>query len=335
MRHISNLVLIVALLASGMAGAMSPASDPVGGPALGFTPNADGSIIWPIIGIPGASLLGHRLTLGTIIRGSVVSPRQDYVIAIRAEDGQPIMSLLTSDAHETSSIGKRRGETVIAISPAGPVVALYNQDSKVLQVLRGLPAAPETVFEFDASNIFGRVTSLAVSDDASVALLGFSGGDSDSLWSVSAAGSHFVSSNHPSSMAFIKNRNDAVVADSVVGEAFLLLSANDSPTRTPLLSNGEGVDGLSGAAVSDDGRFAVIAGSISGNVGIVDLEQSIHTIVSCNCKPSGVYRMTGTAVFRLNEPPDGLVTILDLSSGKPRILIVPPEPAGAGGGASR
>jgi hypothetical protein len=35
--------------------------------------------------------------------------------------------------------------------------------------------------------------------------------------------------------------------------------------------------------------------------------------------------MTGNAVFRLNEPPDSMTTLLDLSTGKPRILVIPPE----------
>jgi hypothetical protein len=30
---------------------------------------------------------------------------------------------------------------------------MFNQDLKILQVLRGFPAAPEVAFEFDVSNI--------------------------------------------------------------------------------------------------------------------------------------------------------------------------------------
>jgi len=332
MRLFSNLVLIGLLLTSAMAGAMGPVSDPIGGPALGFSPNSDGSIVWPIIGIPGASLLGHRLVLGTEIQGAVISPRQDYLIAIRVEDGQPILSRLTSEPHEPSPIaGTRHGQTAIGISPAGPAAALFDSDSKVLQVLRGFPAAPEIAFEFDASTISGagRLTALAVSDDASIALLGFADSGGDSLWVVNAAGSRFISSDHASSIAFILNSHDAVVSDAIAGEAFLLRRADDIPARMLLVSPSDGVEGLAGIAVSDDGRFVVVAGAASGTVGIVDLERSIHTVVSCNCRPSGVYRMTGTAVFRLNEPPDAIVTILDLSSGKPRILIIPPEPKAA------
>jgi hypothetical protein len=329
MRLSRNLVLIGSLLTAVMAGAMTPASDPVGGPALGFSPNAAGSIVWPILGIPGASMLGHRLALESEIRGAVVSPRQDYMIAIRAEDGQPVLRQLISEPYANTPIeGARRGDAVIAISPGGPSAALFYRDSRVLQVLHGLPENPVVAFELDTASLSGssgQLTAFAVSDDASVALLGFAGAG-DSLWAVSATGSNFVTASHASSIAFILNRHDAVVADNLAGEAFLLFGTGAGATRIPLVSAGDGVNGLAGIAVSDDGRFAVVAGAASGNVGIVDLERSTQTVVSCNCRPSGVYRMTGTAVFRLNEPPDGLVTVLDLASGKPRMLVIPPEP---------
>jgi len=260
------------------------------------------------------------------------------MIAIRVEDGQPIIIRLASEPHDPSLLtGTRHGQTAIGISPAGLSAAVFDRDSKVLQVLRGVPATPETAFEFDASTISGAgyLTALAVSDDASIALLGFSESGSNSLWVVNASGSRFLSSSHASSIAFIVNSHDAVVSDSIVGEAYLLRRADDIPEQVLLVSPSDGVNGLSGIVVSDDGRYVVVAGSASGTIGIVDLERSIHTVVTCNCRPSGVYRMNGTAVFRLNEPPDALVTILDLTSGKPRILIIPPERKAADAGSDK
>jgi hypothetical protein len=271
--------------------------------------------------------LGRRLAFGVNISAAEVSSRHDYLVAIRTEDGQPVISRLASGTIAPVPIeGTRRGPTVFAISPSGGALGVFNQEAKILQVLRGFPATPELVFEYDATNIAGRVTAMAVSDDASLALLGVSRDGIDSLWVVNAAAAAFVAPSRASAITFLANRHDAVFADNASGLAYLLPNIANSASPILLLNRNEGVEGLSGIAVSDDGRFAVIAGAASGSVGIVDLGTAAHTIVRCNCKPSGVHRMTGNALFRLNDPPDSMTTLLDLSTGKPRILVVPAEP---------
>src|SRR2546421_9030504 len=56
----------------------------IGGPVLGFIPDAGGTAIRPVLGIPGASILGERLELTVDIRGALISPKQDYAISYRA-----------------------------------------------------------------------------------------------------------------------------------------------------------------------------------------------------------------------------------------------------------
>jgi len=172
MMHTARRLAICLLLVSMAAISVRGQSSLVGGPALGFSTNADGSIVWPIIGIPLASLLGSRLAFGVGISAAEVSSQHDYLVAIRTEDGQPVISRLASGAIVPSPIaGTRPGPTVFAISPTGGALGVFNQDARILQVLRGFPSAPEMAFEFYASNIAGRVTAMAVSDDASLALL--------------------------------------------------------------------------------------------------------------------------------------------------------------------
>ena len=61
-------------------------SDVVRGPILGFAPNSAGSVIWPIVGVAGASILGEPLLLDSEVYGASVSPKNDYALAIRRED---------------------------------------------------------------------------------------------------------------------------------------------------------------------------------------------------------------------------------------------------------
>ena len=302
-------------------------SNPIQGPVLGFTPNSAGSILWPMLGIPGASMLGYRIEMGVDIDGAVVSPRQNYALAIRREDGRVVLIRLTSNPPDVTPItGQRSGRTVLAISPTGSAAALYDEGSRRMQTFRSFPGTPELAFEFDTSLIPGRAIALAVSDDATTAVIGFEESGNATVWVVNAAGARFISQNRASSVSFIVNQHDAVVTDGLSDDAYLLQQLDQNPARTPLFSSSDGIEGLSGAAVSDDGRFVLVAGARSGTVGVLDLQQGIRTILTCNCQPTGVHRLTGTAVFRLNEPGNALVTVIDLESPQPRILVVPATP---------
>ena len=332
MRFSRNL-LGVGLLAVWTAVTAAGPSDPIRGPVLGFTPNAEGTVLWPILGIPGASMLGSRVALPEAIEGAVVSPRQNYALAAQRENGQIVLIRLNSSPYDVSPItGPRPGRTAIAVSPTGSAAALYDPDSRVLQTFRGFPDTPELAFALNISSIPGRPIAFAVSDDASTALAGFEDSGRDTIWVVNTDGARFVSQNRASSLSFLVNRLDAVVTDGLTDEAYLLLQLDENPARTPLFSAGDGIDGMSGAAVSEDGRFAVVAGAKSGTIGVLDLQQGGRTILPCNCQPTGVHRLAGAAVFRLNEPGEALVTVIDLSSGTPRILVVPPAPGVMEGG---
>src|SRR5687767_480124 len=135
MRFSRSLIFIGSLIAlTILAGDTGLASDPIYGPVLGFVPNAEGSTVRPILGIPGAALVGQQLQLESGIRSAVVSPRQDYVLAVRSEDAQVVLILVASASSElTSVMGTRPGGEVIAISPSGAAAGLYDHDSRVLQ----------------------------------------------------------------------------------------------------------------------------------------------------------------------------------------------------------
>jgi hypothetical protein len=131
MMHTARRLAICVLLVSMAAISVRGQSSLVGGPSLGFSSNADGSVVWPIIGIPGASLLGRRLAFGVNISAAEISSQHDYLVAIRSEDSQPVISRLASGTIAPSPIeGTRPGRTVFAISPLGGALGVFNQDAK-------------------------------------------------------------------------------------------------------------------------------------------------------------------------------------------------------------
>src|SRR5262249_23364083 len=146
-------------------------SSSISGPVLGFAPDSGGDFIRPILGIPGASILGQRLEFESDIRTVGISPKQDYVVAIRQEDAQLLVIPLRSGSFETIPVsGTYPGERLFTISPTGSVVGVYELDTRAVRLIGELPGSPGIIAEFDASMIPGRGTELTASDDGAFAL---------------------------------------------------------------------------------------------------------------------------------------------------------------------
>jgi hypothetical protein len=316
--------LLIACFGIGAAGQDPPG--PISGPVLGFVPDASGTVIQPILGVLGAASFGPPLVLGSDVRNTVISPKQDYALAVRALDAQPVMIRFGSDPVEIVSLnGVRVGADVIAISPGGTSAAVYGHGDKVLQSITLPSEAPAIVFESNVSDIPGRLRGMAVSDDGMLVLLNFADGDTTALWVASFTGSRWlVAAARPSAANFIRGRHDIVVADDAAQEVFLILGVDGPANRVPLASFGEGFDSISSVAASDDSQRVFISSKSAGAVTVVDLATGLSSALPCNCRTSGLYRLKGNSVFRLSDLSDSPVALLDASSPEARVIVIPP-----------
>jgi WD40 repeat protein len=382
MHPVLAVVLITSCVAFNVARAES-----IAGPLLGFVRDSAGAAIRPVIGIPGAAGVADTLHFDVEIRDAVISPNQDYAMAVRGEDGSVVVINLKTDPPTLTPVnGSDAKPSVIAISPTGAVAAVYDAASRRVEVIGHLPQAPDVVQEFDLTEISGRVTGIAVSDDGSIAFVNFS----DSLWLVSASGLRPVTLDSPASAAFFPNRHDAIVADDAMHEAYLMMDVDHGGARVPVPGLNEletlatrhqekcredsskGADGVvdhdgtwlvsdhpvcaaevasrnlltsaatppyeggdyarpahphqfnhSSVAVSGNGQEVFIQGN-SGKVAIVDTETLRSTVVDCDCRPGGLHRLKGDSIFQLTNATGEPMTVLDHSSGSPRIFIIPP-----------
>jgi hypothetical protein len=318
-------VLIAA--SSGVPAILQAQSSGISGPILGFIPDGAGTSIRPILGIPGASILGNRLPLDVDIRGAVLSPKQDYAIAARGEDAQVIMIDLADSATVVRPLPiSHPGADLIAVSPTGSAAAVYCHESKTVHVIGRLPQAPELISEFDASSIDGQAMSLAVNDDGTIALVKFVDATGPGLWVLASSGGPWrVSLDRPSAAAFFPNRRDAIVTDDATRSVFLILDVDRAAIRVPLIYADENVTGFSSISASEDGRRVFLADAGSGQITIVDVETRTTVQASCQCRLAGLHRLNGTAIFRLSEPSLEPVMVLDASSDPPRIVVIPPD----------
>lgn len=317
----TGLLIVVAAVAA------SP-QDPgvsIGGPILGFIQDDSGASVRPILGVSGASVLGQNLELPAGLLGITVSPKQDYAVAVQSEDGQVLIIRFNAGTAAIAPLpGSRPKPDLIETSPTGRAAALYAHDSRTLQLIGGLPDTPETTFEFDVSRFPGRLSGIAVSDDGKLALLNLVGDEGASLWVVDSAGfSWQVAAGRLSSMAFLPRRHDAVIADDATQEVFLLQNIDQGAFRFPAIVFSEDPRPFSGVVASNDGRTIFIAQHESDKITIVNLESRIATVVGCQCEPTGIHRLKGREVFRLNGLSGGPITVLDTSSDNPRISIIP------------
>jgi len=98
-------------------------------------------------------------------------------------------------------------------------------------------------------------------------------------------------------------------------------------SRISVASFGDGFNAIAGVAGSADGLRIFITSKKSETVTVVDLQTSLSTALPCHCVATGLHPLKGTSVFRLSDPSDGPVAVLDASSFEPRIIVVPVTPA--------
>jgi hypothetical protein len=326
MRALQNLLFsALAILSFGVASFGQDPSASIDGPILGFVEGSTRTAIRPIHGVLGASAVAQPLPLDSEIRNAIISPKHDYALATRNETGELLLMRLGSVSVTMNSVdGARYSASAIAISPAGTAAAIYGQD-RILQLFTGLPDAPQIVAEFDVSDIAGHLQFVAVADDGALALLNFLTPDGASLWVLSANGSRWaLPAQRASAASFLANRHDVVIADDAAQEVFLLSNIDQEASRLSVASFGDGFNAFAGVAASSDGLRVFISSKKSRNVTIADLETGVSTVLSCDCLPTGFRPLKGTSVFRLSDPADGPVAVLDASSAaEPRIIVLP------------
>jgi hypothetical protein len=298
----------------------------INGPIVGFIQDQAGSVIQPILGVVGASVLGVPLSFAADIRNAVISPNQDYAVAVRADNAEVVLIRLSLDSVTTmnSLDGVRGGVDVIAMSPVGTAIALYGYDSRILQSVVRFADAPAVVFELDTSDMPGTLRGMAVSDDGKVALLNFSDGDNAVLWVVNSTGFRApVTAAQPAAQNFVSNRHDAVVGDNAAQAVFMLVDADGAANQIPLAAYGDGFDAISGVAASDDGLRVFVTSNSSENVSLVDVQTGQATALSCHCQSTGLQRLKGPMIFRLSDASNGAIALLDGSSSSARVTLVP------------
>ncbi|MBI3665930.1 MAG: hypothetical protein HY236_06850 [Acidobacteria bacterium] len=304
------------------------ASTAVSGPALGYGFDENLGALRPILGIPGASVLGGKLDVGVGFSVAEVSPRQDYALGIASGSKELlIVDLAAGRAVARSLSGVAPGADRVFLSSTGAAASLYYRNRRSAAIITGLPGAPQLSGDFDLSALPPLITAMAVSDDGRLLLAGVSEGAAAALFALRPGNSprYVAAAGNVTSICFLENAHDALIADSRDHEILLLREVGEAWERVLLAGPKDGISSPVAVSASSDGRrvFAVNAGS--GVIAALSLAGGAVALIPCRCSPSGLHRLNGNAVFRLTAFSEAPLFVLDGEQPEPRVVFVPSE----------
>jgi hypothetical protein len=334
MRQKWLLQIVPAVLLASVAAAQTGTA--LSGPTMGLVFDASQSALRPIRGIPGAATLGDAANPGFPLASATVSPRQDFALALRADDSSVVLAL--AGGGSAAVPGARPAPALMVFSPAGATAALYDSGAGRVQVLTGLPDAAAVQSDVDISALAGPVAALAVDDAGSTLFLAAGAAETVALYRIAMDGtSQFLASfRSVAALRLSVNGREALLADSAAGAVYAIRDLRGAGRMETIAS---GRDGLgTPIAVESDSAGRIFVADQAGNVAILNRGRGPVVSLPCGCTPAGLFRLSGTATFRLTDPSDGPMWVLDASGADARIVAVPPAAppsataAGNGGG---
>jgi len=320
MRQKWLLQIVLAVLLAGVAAAQTGTA--LSGPTMGLVFDSSQSALRPIRGIPGAATLGDAVNLGIPLASATVSPRQDFALALRADDSSVVLA--RAGGASAAVPGARPAPALMVFSPAGATAALYDSGAGRVQVLTGLPDAAAVQSDVDISALAGPVAALAVDDAGTALFLAAGAAETVALYRVGMDGtSQFLAAfRSVAALRLSVNGREALLADSAAGAVYAIRDLRGAGRMETIAS---GRDGLgTPIAVESDSAGRIFVADQAGNVTILDRGHGSVVSLPCGCAPTGLFRLSGTATFRLTEPSAGPMWVLDASGADARIVAVPP-----------
>jgi hypothetical protein len=296
------------------------------GPTLGYIFDGSSVEIRPVFGIPGASILGDPVPLGSSVATAEISAAQDFALVTSGLDGTPSVIPLNVASGEVTAIpGALAAPSRVVLSPGGASAALYYAQQQTIQVVTGLPSSPAISRQIDLSQFASTLSALAITDDATFVMAGFSAPEGGSVYLMASDGSQqlVLTLGTPSAILFLDSNPDALVADQSNDTVYLLQNNGGNLAATVAANHDSGVVAPEALGVTGDGRWAFISSAEGEQITGIDLSgASVPVPISCPCNPSSLQRMRGGAVFRLTEASSGSIWLLDATADQPRVVFV-------------
>jgi hypothetical protein len=289
----------------------------IDGPVAGYVFDKGARGLRPVLGLPGASLLGSPLEWRYRVDQAFVAPKLDSAVGVTSEGAFRVFRIRDRIVTEMAvgALAAAGSPYSVAYSPSGTTIAIYA--GNLLQLVTGLPDAPVVGGSIDLTAV-GVPGALAVSDDARMLLVAVN--NSIRLFESYADMGKLIDTAQGALVAFAAGNHDAAVADASAGVTLFrdLTGAGASQVIAPPDGNGAPFSAL---AFSEDGKALYLVSAAAQAVTQLDLAAGSWTRIACNCSPTVLARMG--SVFRLTETSRDPLWLLDASESAPRIVFVP------------
>jgi sugar lactone lactonase YvrE len=321
-----------------MTGALQAQQGTVNGPVSGYVFDKTTRALRPILGLPGASLVGSPVAFGLNATSAVISPGLDSAIVV-ATDGTVHLFRIQSGAVKELSVDGLSASaqpSFVVFSPSGSAAAWYAGGE--VSVLTGLPDAPalgsslslhavsqsaataaaKGAVERSRTGSVSGVEGLAVSDDGKALLV--AAANTVRLYNSGTDLGKLVDTSRTPVMAFAVGGHQAAIADPKTGTLLYqdLLSSGASQVVAPPDANNASPSAVAFAA---DGKTLFLASFAAQSVTQLDLVAGSTRSIACNCSPYALTRMG--SVFRMNELGSDPMWLLDTTAANPRVVFVP------------
>jgi hypothetical protein len=301
----------------------SPAQEAsVGLPVLGFAFDSTRSAIRPLLGIPGAAILGEPLDPGFKMVSAAIAPQQDFALAQAEGAGLRLVSWSARKVAVLPLDQATASPERIFFSPSGSAaILLSNQSPDRLQILTALPLHP-AVEEIDISALSSPLGHVAVSDDGKLVIV--AGASDSAVWLFNSARNQVMLplSGAGAVFSFRRDSHDAAAVSSA-GDFYLLRNLDDAPAMRSIAPAAEQSAGAVGLWFTDNGARA-FAASATGNITAVDFVTGATQSIACQCAPTSIQPL-GRGMFRLTDVSSRPVMVFDGSAPESRVWFVPPD----------
>lgn len=317
-----SLTLILGAGTVALALNAQPATDTtVTGPTLGYTLDSAQGTIRPILGLPGAALLGSPVVLPVSARRVLLAPGSRYALVQEKEQGQwSVLPDLSDPSQIQPTASLVTDADLFAFSADGAALVLYSAAHQSVQVIQGLPKAPAVSRTIDLSAVPGLVSTLAVSNDGAAVLMAVSGDTGALLLLATGDGPprQIATADRVSALAFIPGGTDALWADTVRNQIGILRDVTGAAEWRVLAAEADGVANPVAVGADETRIVAVMSGGrlLTFPRGTGDPQQ-----FDCGCTATGLALLPGNARWRVTDGSDGPLWVLD--SNAARLFFVP------------
>jgi hypothetical protein len=293
-------------------------------PQSGFVFDRSPQVFRPVLGVPGASILGEPLDINNDLHTVEACSRQQFALAAAGRGG--VVTLIHLDTLKSTSLPPALVDfpDSIQLSAGCSTAVVYSAAANRLQIVTGLPANPTLAADVTPP-IPGRISALTVSEDGQFVLAAFPGA---AVYLIPATGRalSLLSIKEDAVVAF-RDNGDAIVADQFSNTVTLIANPAGSASRTVLAGPEAGIDIPSAVWFDSRTQNVGVADSGTGRIQLLPVAGGSSDVLACGCRLSGVAPLTDRT-YELQAAAAGQpLQILDLGSSPPRVVfIATPEP---------